>query len=191
MGSHVLRCADMRGPLNQPARQHAVKHLWCLTVSNLPGALPTATACMLWTFAGSQAFVGPRHKQQGFQLPTDLAILIHHNLVTTGREDVLVVGLPIDAAMCVHTQDGLQVDAAMCVHFLPCIIQRNDLCPQRRCENPFHVLIEELQARQNRLRGNLQILAHAALMFESPELNAKVGVLCGGSPSDKVSPGLI
>ena len=94
MGSHVLRCADMRGPLNQPARQHAVKHLWCLTGRNLPRALPTATAFMRATFADSPAFVGPMVKQHGHQLPTDLVRLILHNLVKTGREDVLVVGLP-------------------------------------------------------------------------------------------------
>ena len=147
MGSHVLRCADMRGPLNQPARQHTVSHLWCLTDRMLPRAMPCATACMLWTFADSIAFVGRMPKQHGLQLPTDLARLILHNLVTTGRENVLVVGLPIDAAMCVHTQDGLQVDAAMCVHFLPCIIQRNDLCPQRGVRIPFMYVLTDVLDR--------------------------------------------
>ena len=139
------------------------------------------------TIADSLDFVA-----SGYQQPTDLARLILHNFVISGREDVFVVGLPIDVAMCVHTQDGLQVDAATCVHFLPCIIQRNDLCPQRRCENPFHVLIEGLQARQNRLRGNLQIFALAASMFEVKvqELNAKAGILYGFF-FDKVSPVLI
>ena len=131
---------------------------------------------MLWTSADSPDFgTLIRRIDNKHQNPTEAARLIHHNLVISDVEDVLFVQRPASAVMCYV--GGFQVDAAMCVHFLPCIIQRNDLCPQRRCENPFYVLIEGLlQARQNRLRGNLQIFALVALMFEVLELNAKVGV---------------
>ena len=89
MGTHVLRCAAMRGPLKQPARQHAVRHLWWLTGRSLPNSVPTATASM--HAADGIASIGPIKNQHGLQLPTDLARLIHHNLVMTGRENVLVV----------------------------------------------------------------------------------------------------
>ena len=95
MGLLVLLTAGMRGPLNQPARQHTVSHLHILTGLH-PSTMPSATACMRWTFADSIASVGPFINQHGLQPPTDLARLILHNLVITDREDVLVVGLPLD-----------------------------------------------------------------------------------------------
>ena len=59
MGLLVLLTAGIRGPLNQPARQHTVSHLHILTDRLLPSAMPSATARMRWTFADSIAFVGP------------------------------------------------------------------------------------------------------------------------------------
>ena len=86
----VLLTAGMRGPLNQPARQHTVNHLWFLTDRLLPSAMPSATACMRWTFADRIASVGPFINQHGLQPPTDLARLILHNLGITDGDDVLL-----------------------------------------------------------------------------------------------------
>ena len=94
MGLLVQLCAGMRGPLNQPARQHTVSHLHILT-RLLPLTMSSAIACMRWTFADSIASVGPFINQHGLQPPTDLARLILHNLGITDGDDVVVVGHPV------------------------------------------------------------------------------------------------
>ena len=92
MGLLVLLTASMRGPLNQPARQHTVSHQHILTHLVLPLAMSFA---IFMRFADSIASVGHVIRHHGLQPPTDLARLILHNLGFTDGDDVVVVGHPI------------------------------------------------------------------------------------------------